>query len=157
MWCKTCNMETRDHVCPICGQPTFEDVPTEVYWCKECQIPIIQEPKQADRGYCPICGRKTRFLTVDLRPVFPEERLLLEVLLGKPINSLASASVWAEANRYYINGKSTALPLKLFADANADSIAEELKSRMPSNDTSFFVYGVSYGGSAWKGISAWKP
>ncbi len=117
MWCKSCNMETRDQICPICGQATFEDVPTEVYWCKKCQIPIIQEPKQADRGYCPICGGKTRYLTVDLRPVFPEERLLLEVLLNKPVNALSSASVWAEANRYYIDGKSTPLPLKLFAEA----------------------------------------
>ena len=138
MWCKSCNMETRDQVCPICGQPTFEDIPTEVYWCKKCRIPIIQEPKQATRDYCPICGSKIRYLTTDLRPVFPEERLLLEVLLEKPVNALSSASVWAEANRYYIDGKSIFLPLKLFAEADADIIAEELKRRTPSNDGSHF-------------------
>lgn len=138
MWCKSCNMETRDQVCPICGQPTFEDIPTEVYWCKKCRIPIIQELKQATRDYCPICGSKIRYLTTDLRPVFPEERLLLEVLLKKPVNALSSASVWAEANRYYIDGKSISLPLKLFAEADADIIAEELKSRIPSNDGSHF-------------------
>lgn len=138
MWCKSCNMETRDQVCPICGQPTFEDIPTEVYWCKKCRIPIIQEPKQVTGDYCPICGSKIRYLTTDLRPVFPEERLLLEVLLEKPVNALSSASVWAEANRYYIDGKSISLPLKLFAEADADSIAEKLKSRTPSNDVSHF-------------------
>lgn len=138
MWCKNCNMETRDQVCPICGQPTFEDTPTEIYWCKKCRIPIIQEPKQVNRGYCPICGGKTRYLTADLRPVFPEERLLLEVLLGKPVNALSSTSVWAEANRYYIDGESIPLPLKLFADADADSITEKLKSRIPSNDVASF-------------------
>ena len=67
-----------------------------------------------------------------------EERLLLEVLLEKPVNALSSASVWAEANRYYINGKSISLPLKLFAEADADIIAEELKRRTPSNDGSHF-------------------
>ena len=138
MWCKNCNMETRDQVCPICGQPTFEDTPTEIYWCKKCRVPIIQEPKQVNRGYCPICGGKTRYLTADLRPVFPEERLLLEVLLGKPVNALSSTSVWAEANRYYIDGESTPLPLKLFANADADSITEKLKSRIPSNDVASF-------------------
>ena len=138
MWCKNCNMETRDQVCPICGQPTFEDTPTEIYWCKKCRVPIIQEPKQVNRGYCPICGGKTRYLTADLRPVFPEERLLLEVLLGKPVNALSSTSVWAEANRYYIDGESIPLPLKLFADADADSITEKLKSRIPSNDIASF-------------------
>lgn len=138
MWCKSCNMETRESVCPICGQPTFEDVPTEIYWCKKCRIPVIQEPKQADKGYCPICGGKTRLLTVDLRPVFPEERLLVEILLGQPVNALAQNSVWAEANRYYIDGKSTPLPLKLFAEADADKIGEELERRKALNDDSAF-------------------
>ena len=50
----------------------------------------------------------------------------------------SSASVWAEANRYYIDGKSISLPLKLFAEADADIIAEELKRRTPSNDGSHF-------------------
>ena len=63
---------------------------------------------------------------------------MLEVLLEKPVNALSSASVWAEANRYYIDGKSISLPLKLFAEADADIIAEELKRRTPSNDGSHF-------------------
>ena len=63
---------------------------------------------------------------------------MLEVLLEKPVNTLSSASVWAEANRYYIDGKSISLPLKLFAEADADIIAEELKRRTPSNDGSHF-------------------
>ena len=138
MWCKSCYMETREEVCPICGQSTFEDIPTEIYWCKNCHIPVIQEPKQADKGYCPICGGKTRYLSVDLRPVFPEERLLLEILLDKPVNDLADCSVWAEANRYYIEGKSTPVPLKMFAEADADRITEELERRKPLNDTSSF-------------------
>ena len=31
MWCKACNIETNDDVCPICGANTVEDIPTEVY------------------------------------------------------------------------------------------------------------------------------
>ena len=138
MWCKTCYMETREEVCPICGQPTYEDVPTEIYWCRKCRVPIIQEPKQVDKGYCPVCKGKMRYLTVDLRPVFPEERILLEILLDEPVNALSTASVWAEANRYYIDGKSTPVPLKMFAEANTEEIAKVLEKKLPLNDGSFF-------------------
>ena len=106
MWCKSCNIETNDTVCPICGSITVEDIPTEVYWCKHCSTPIIQEETQADKGLCPICGRPTKYLTTDIRPVFPEERLLLEILLGKKPHEYSEASVWAADSRYYINGKS---------------------------------------------------
>jgi len=78
-------------------------------------------------------------MTVDLRPVFPEERLLVEILLDKPVNDLAHASVWAEANRYYIDGKSTPFSLRMFADADVDVIARELKKRLSLNDSSFFL------------------
>ena len=27
MWCKVCNMETNEHVCPVCGTNTVEDIP----------------------------------------------------------------------------------------------------------------------------------
>lgn len=83
MWCKTCNIETNDNICPICGSKTVEDIPVEVYWCPECKVPVINTATQADKGLCPLCGHKTNYLSADLRPVFPEERLLLELLLGK--------------------------------------------------------------------------
>lgn len=83
MWCKNCNIETNDEICPICGSKTVEDIPVEVYWCPECKVPIINTTTQADKGSCPLCGHKTKYMSADLRPVFPEERLLLELLLEK--------------------------------------------------------------------------
>ena len=47
-----------------------------------------------------------KYLTTDIRPVFPEERLLMEVLLGKEPNEYLEKSVWAINSRYYIDGKS---------------------------------------------------
>ena len=35
------------------------------------------------KSICPICGKKTSYLSSDLRPVFPEERLLLAALRDK--------------------------------------------------------------------------
>lgn len=83
MWCKKCNIETNAKKCPVCGGITSEDIPVEIYWCKHCHTPIIQTLTQADKGACPICKRETKYLSADLRPVFPEERLLVELLLDK--------------------------------------------------------------------------
>lgn len=58
MWCKNCNIETNEKVCPVCGTGTVEDVPVEIYWCKECATPIIHLSSAADKGICPICGQK---------------------------------------------------------------------------------------------------
>ena len=81
MWCNNCNIETNDSICPLCGAQTIEDLPVEIYWCDHCHTPIIQTASQADKGTCPLCKGKTKYMTADLRPVFPEERLLVELLL----------------------------------------------------------------------------
>ncbi len=138
MWCKTCNIETNDTICPICGAVTVEDIPTEIYWCSHCQTPIIQEENQADKGICPLCGQPTKYMAKDLRPVFPEERLLIEILLNKKPHQHVEDSVWAADSRYYINGKSISLSSKLFQDADADSISQLLNTHKPNNSYVFF-------------------
>lgn len=142
MWCRKCNIETKELICPVCGTETVEDLPVEIYWCKSCRVPIIQTVKQSDRGICPVCGQKTRHISSDLRPVFPEERLLMEVLLGVEPNAYAQSSVWAENNRYYIDGKSAPLPMSLFQSADTDAIGESVRKYQASNDHSFFEENI---------------
>ena len=56
MWCRKCNMETNGQVCPICGAETVEDLPTEIYWCRDCQIPVIHTLLLAALFYaCCLC------------------------------------------------------------------------------------------------------
>ena len=105
MWCKTCNIETNEKICPICKSNTIEDLPVEVYWCKECKVPIIKQVNQSDKEICPICEGRIDYLSKDIRPVFPEERLLIELLLEKEANSLINSTVWASDNKYFIDGK----------------------------------------------------
>lgn len=138
MWCKTCNMETNEQFCHICGEETVEDLPIEIYWCNHCMTPIIQVAKQADTGICPLCKSKTKYLTMDLRPVFPEERLLLEVLLGKKPHEFIDKSVWASDNRYYINGKSLSISSRTFQEADAHAIAQILELEEPKNTYEHF-------------------
>ena len=116
----------------------MEDIPVEVYWCDSCKIPLIHFSTAVEKGTCPICGRRSHYIASDLRPVFPEERLLLSILLGKEPSSLMSNSVWAANSRYYIDGKSISISAKTFADADTDSIAEKIHSCSDRVDYSAF-------------------
>lgn len=138
MWCTQCNIETNDTVCPICGVTTIEDLPVEVYWCNNCCVPVIQTTNQADKGICPICGKTTKYLAADLRPVFPEERILLESLLGMEHDTLLKKSIWANNNRYYIDGKSMTLPNSIYQITDTSKITEELYKRQNEVTYSFF-------------------
>ena len=138
MWCKKCNIETNEQHCPVCGNETSEDLPIETFWCKHCDVPIIQNPSQVNKGICPICGHKTKYISADLRPVFPEERLLMEILLGKEPNEFIEKSVWACNNRYYIDGKSLSLPSKRYQSADTDSIRTILKDQSSKNSYDYF-------------------
>lgn len=138
MWCRSCNIETNENLCPICGEITEEDIPVKIYWCRNCKIPIIQTENQADKGFCSICGKKIKKLATDLRPVFPEERLLLEILLKKEPNEFLQKSVWVNDNRYYIDGESVSLPNELFQTADADKIAKKLDQYKNENFYQYF-------------------
>ncbi|MGI6462144.1 MAG: phosphoadenosine phosphosulfate reductase family protein [Candidatus Scatomorpha sp.] len=138
MWCKKCNMETNEKKCLVCGTDTVEDLPVEIYYCSHCKVPIIQIATQADKGICSICDRKTRYIGTDLRPVFPEERLLLELLLNKKENSLVKSSVWAINNRYYIDGKSIAISSSVFQNADTNKIIKRLEAGKSSNSYQYF-------------------
>ena len=138
MWCKHCNIETNEEKCPICGETTIEDLPIEVYWCKHCNTPIIQTTNQVDKGICPLCGKTTKYMTTDLRPVFPEERLLLEILLDKKPHEFIKSSVWAVNNRYYIDGKSVSIPSSLFQSADTEVITKKITEYKSENTYKYF-------------------
>lgn len=138
MWCKQCNLETNETLCPVCGAETIEDIPVEVYWCESCKIPLIHLSTAAEKGICPICGGKTHYIASDLRPVFPEERLLLSILLGKEPDSLMHNSVWAANSRYYIDGRSISISAKTFTDADTGSISKKINQYSTAIDYSSF-------------------
>ena len=138
MWCNKCNIETNDSVCPLCGETTVEDLPVEIYWCSECRTPVIQTSTQADKGMCPICKRQTKYLASDLRPVFPEERLLVELLLKKKPNELLKKSVWASNNRYYVEGKSIPISNSLYQSVDTDKIADLHQQNKSENSYEYF-------------------
>lgn len=137
MWCKNCNRFTYEDECEVCGAKTQLDIPTVVYWCDKCQTPIIKELNDVEIDRCPICGGKSIYLCKDLRPVFPEERLLIEILRGKPFE-WQEKSVWAQDNKYYVGGKAIAINFKKFDSENVEPIIKKLKEEARHNSYEFF-------------------
>ena len=138
MWCKNCNIETDQENCPLCGNKTEEDTPIDVFWCNCCRVPVLQKVSQADKGICPKCKNKIKHMASDIRPVFPEERLLLEILLGCQPHEYKNKSVWVANNRYFIDGKAKVLPTSLFEKTDVSDIVEKLNNYKSNNDYTFF-------------------
>ena len=114
--------------------PKHDRFSAQLNWCASCRIPVFDENNSVGAVCkCPLCHGKTEYLSSDLRPVFPEERLLLELLLEKEPFSLASSSVWNYANRYYINGKSVAISSSVFRNADCDALRKKLNELSKEN------------------------
>jgi len=132
MWCKNCQRETIKDICELCGAKTEQEIPLEVYWCAECKVPIIKYANALDVDICPSCGGTLSYLCTDLRPVFPEERLLFEIIQGKPL-AYIKQSVWASSNRYYIDGKPIAIGNAFYKKLSPEMIVELLDKYKEQN------------------------
>jgi len=137
LWCKSCNRESNNDICELCGAATEQDTPILIYWCKDCKTPIIKSADRIDKNICPLCGKETDYLCADLRPVFPEERLLIEILIAKPFEYI-NKTVWAADNRYYIDGESKVIPISVFKKSSANQIADLLEKYKEQNSYDFF-------------------
>lgn len=129
--CKKDNIQTKSSICPVCKERT-EKVKSEIYWCKECRIPLYEDT-------CALCGRHAERLTSDVRPVFPQERLLLEIMEGRPF-AYKDASVWnGTGNRYYVDGKRIPFKVSDLKHMDTGAIRREYERRQGQNDESFFT------------------
>ena len=90
-----------------------EEIKTVAYWCNHCKVPVIR-PK-SDKETCPICNRRMKFLSNTLRPVFPAEERLVELLTNKKFNN---EILWKGKSTYYVDGKSLRITnnQKVYAD-----------------------------------------
>jgi len=128
--CKQCNINTENSICPVCGQRT-EIKEATIYWCDHCNIPLYEDN-------CSICGEKAHRIGSDMRPVFPEERLLLEIMLGSPFK-YKNDSVWnAMGNIYYANGKKIPFTASQTKMMDADKIRDQLAVLSNKNDYDVF-------------------
>ena len=78
---------------------------TTLYWCEACNIPIFEKE-------CSSCRGTAKYIATDLRPVFPEERLLLAIILelDNPLH-FEDKSVWCSNSSYIVDGRKVKIPI----------------------------------------------
>lgn len=124
--CKHCDgLLCESSICPVCGNRT-EIYSTAIYYCSECNAPCFEEE-------CPVHHSKNKEIGKDLRPVFAQERLLIEVLLGKPME-FAGKSVWSTAsNTFWVNGGKVTFSISDLKKADPKLVIQELEKYKDAN------------------------
>lgn len=126
--CKKCNLVTSKSECDVCGERTI--LTSKLYWCKNCNIPTYHET-------CPLCGEKGSYFATDARPVFPEERLLVESVLGEPMKFQKDA-LWNSNGCYYINGKKIEFSIENLANEAPERIRKTIAEHQADNTYEYF-------------------
>ncbi len=132
--CKHCDgLISETSTCPVCGQRAELDE-AKIFYCKHCNAPVFFDT-------CPSCHSKCDQIGNDLRPVFAQERLLLECLENEPMK-YAGKAVWNTCNNlYYIDGEKHRVSFSDFKKNPPERIIELLNKYSNENqkyvDTDF--------------------
>ena len=118
VYCKKCDHpfgEYEGTVCPSCGA-VLERTST-LYWCDHCNIPTYEKT-------CPICGKEGHYIATDIRPVFPEENMLISLILSDDAFKYQKESMWYGTNSYIVNGKKIKFSVSKINKKSIEEIAE---------------------------------
>ena len=126
--CKKCNIVTSKSECDICGSRT--SLTSKLYWCKKCNVPTYHE-------VCPICENKGVYFATDARPVFPEERLLIESVLGEPMK-FHRCSVWNSNGIYYVDGKKIKFSIESLTGEDPENLRKIIAEYRTENTYDYF-------------------
>ena len=129
--CPKCRIPMNGEKCikPNCGCAT--KISSTIYWWVDCNIPIFEK-------FCPTFGKQGKYIATDMRPVFPEENVLISLLMEDDPNMHLKDSVWFGSGMYIINGKRVRLSI---SKINKLSI-EEIKMLKEKYDA--FVEKIDY-------------
>ena len=108
-----------------------------VYYCNKCNIPILIE---ADKNThkCTLCDEELKYIGSDARPVYPDERLMLEASIGEPLKYIKD-NVWnLKGNKYIVNGEPLKLQVKDIVSNNADEVRAVIEKYAEHNTDKYF-------------------
>lgn len=126
--CKKCNLVMPKSECDICGSRT--SMTSKLYWCEHCNVPTYHE-------ICPKCGNRGFYFVTDASPVFPEERLLVEAVLGEPMK-FYNHSVWNSNGIYFVDGKKIKFSIESLSNEVPEKIRKIIKEYKSANTYDFF-------------------
>ena len=128
-YCKNCKTSSEKSTCDICGKRA--EITSRLYWCCHCNVPIYMEE-------CPLCKNQGKEFTTDVRPVFPEERLLIEAVMGEPMK-YHDCSVWnASSSGYFVNGEKIDFSIEALADVDSNRIRAIIDEYSAQNSYDYF-------------------
>ncbi len=131
-YCTQCEIPMPYEKCIKCGNNT--ETKSELFWCKTCNIPLYNKT-------CSICGNEAEYITTDLRPVFPEEALLLALIKEKEPDFYLKKSIWYGSNFYIIDGEKLKLSitsLNKWSIEKIKSIKDKYKANEPNLTYKYF-------------------
>lgn len=103
--CPKCNVPMQGDTCIKESCKTKTIMSTTIYWCSKCNIPIFEQ-------VCPCCGEAGKYIATDVRPVFPEEKILVAIILNKEdVHCFDKSSVWFGSGVYIIDGQKSKLSI----------------------------------------------
>lgn len=108
-----------------------------VYYCNRCNVPILIESDK-ENNKCTLCNEELRYIGSDARPVYPEERLMLEASIGEPLKYLKD-DVWnIKGNKYLVNGKFLKLQVKDIVSNDANKVRALIEKYTKNNTYEYF-------------------
>lgn len=100
-----------------------------VYWCPECEIPVI------DNSICPICGTNGKQISQSgiCNPVFLQEKRLLSKILNDYVDD---KNIWYLGSSYYlIDGKRIRVPyVDYYKGKKHLEVADALRNNIENDD-----------------------
>ena len=122
--CRKCDgMSCTTSICPNCGERA-ELAESAIFWCESLNTPSFYEYVGLE---------KCKKISSDIRPVFAEERLLIEVLLDEPM-AFAGKSMWNTGGSIYIiDGKKKTFSFAEMRKKSAEDVIEKLKEYAAEN------------------------
>ena len=132
--CPKCKIPMSGESCvnPRCNHLTV--MSSTIYWCEDCNIPIYEKT-------CPLCGKEGHYIATDVRPVFPEENLLVSLISSGNPFEYQKKSVWYGSNAYIIDGvkkKISVSKLNKMSLAEIRALKERYESEADKIDYKFF-------------------
>lgn len=125
--CKNCdNLEVESSICPVCGKRT-DLLKSSIFYCEKCDTLSFYE-------HCDNCGSKCKYVGTDARPVFPQERLLLEILKGEPFCYAEKSLRCLGSNHFLLNGDKITLPYSSYKNNDPNFVIKELEKHASKND-----------------------
>lgn len=138
-----------EKICPKCRIPMngercvkkdcgcLTEMSSTLYWCDECNVPTYEK-------VCPVCGNDGKYIATDLRPVFPEENVLISLLLHNEPFYYQKDSVWFGGGAYIVNGTKVRLSVTQINKKSLEEI-NTLKSLYDQSDENItYAYFDAY-------------